>query len=505
MRKPGMLTAPALGLLLATGLWAGGSLPVRAADRSAAVVRPHSGTRPPAAVRPHTGTGLRATLANGLRVVIVRDTLAPMVTTQITYLAGSYEAPPGFPGTAHALEHMMFRDSRGMTGAQLNEMTGKMGATNNAFTTNDATQFYFVAPAQYLDILLHIEATRMRGAKLSDSDWDLEKGAIEQEVSRDISEPSYLAFTQAEQILYAGTGYAQDALGSRPSFDKTTGAILQRFYDHWYVPNNAILVIVGNVHPEATLSEVKALFGPVAKGVVPARAPVELGPLAPRTIAKTTPDATGLVQFMYRMPGMRSPDYAAVQVLMDVLNNARSALSDLAAKGEVLFADAGVQSFTHGGVGVVEAGFPKGSDGKQAAHALDGVIAGFLKNGVPADLVEAAKRQERAQFEFARNSAVGLASAWSQALAWQGVDSPREALEQIEKVSVSDVDRVARLYLKPAGRVTVVLTPSPSGKRPPNSAGFGGTETFASNDKLNVPLPEWASKALARLEMPHWT
>ncbi|MBS0570745.1 MAG: insulinase family protein, partial [Proteobacteria bacterium] len=136
---------------------------------------------------------LRTTLDNGLRVVIVRDTLAPMVTTQITYLAGSYEAPTGFPGTAHALEHMMFRDSTGLTGAQLNEMTGKMGAENNAFTTSDATQYYFVAPAQYVDLLLKIEATRMRGAQLSDKDWGLEKGAIEQEVSRDISDPGYLA------------------------------------------------------------------------------------------------------------------------------------------------------------------------------------------------------------------------------------------------------------------------------------------------------------------------
>src|SRR5579875_3716052 len=135
----------------------------------------------------------RATLKNGLRVVIIRDTLAPMVTTQITYLAGGYEAPKGFPGTAHALEHMMFRDSNGMTGAQLDEMAGKMGARLDAFTTNDATQFYFLAPAQYTDMLLHIESIRMRGAELTAKGWDLEKGAIEQEVSRDISSPDFLA------------------------------------------------------------------------------------------------------------------------------------------------------------------------------------------------------------------------------------------------------------------------------------------------------------------------
>ena len=133
----------------------------------------------PAASAPQSNV-LRATLDNGLRVVIVHDALAPMVTTQITYMAGSYETPAGFPGTAHALEHMMFRDSKGLSGAQLNEMTGKMGAENNAFTTNDATQYYFVAPAQYVDLLLKIEATRMRGAQLMDKDWGLEKGAIEQ-------------------------------------------------------------------------------------------------------------------------------------------------------------------------------------------------------------------------------------------------------------------------------------------------------------------------------------
>ncbi|MEP6899200.1 MAG: pitrilysin family protein [Rhodanobacter sp.] len=448
---------------------------------------------------------LRATLGNGLRVVIVHDKLAPMVTTQITYLAGGYQTPKGFPGTAHALEHMMFRDSKGMTGAQLNEMTGKMGGDNNAFTTNDATQYYFVAPSAYLDVLLHIEASRMRGAMMTDKDWALEKGAIEQEVSRDISDPGFLAFEKAEGLLYAGTGYEADPLGTRPSFDKTTSQVLGKFYKDWYTPNNAIFVIVGDVDPQATLTQVKALFGSIPRSATPARVPAKLQAFKSQTIRSTTPDATGSVQFLYRLPGMKSSEFAAATVLMDVLNNARSELSELAAQGKVLSADAQVQPFSLGGIGAIEAGFPKGGDAQQAQAHLDSVIAAMLKDGVSADLVDAAKRSEAAQFEFSKNSAVNLASSWSQALAWQGLDSPEEAEQQIQNVTVDDVNRVARDYLRQDQRVTVVLTPDPNGKRPPDSNGFGGSESFGGDDKLDVPLPEWAATALSKLEMPHWT
>ncbi len=465
----------------------------------------HTRLPAPVSTRPKVATSpgiVRDTLANGLGVVIVRDALAPMVTTQITYLTGGYETPQGFPGTAHALEHMMFRDSKGMSGAQLDEIVGKMGGSDNAFTTNDATQYYFVAPAAYLDVLLHIEAARMRGALLTGKGWDLEKGAIEQEVSRDISGPGYLAFEQAEAHLYAGTGYQEDPLRTRPSFDNPD---FRRFYDHWYRPNNAVFVIVGDVDPLATLSRVKQLFGAIPGHATPARAPVALGPVTSLTIRKSTPAGTGTVEYLYRMPGERSKDYAAAEILMDVLNNARSALSGLQVQGRVLASGAGMQPFSYGGIGIVSATFPKGDSAFRTQAALDSVLTGLLRNGVDADLGAAAKRSELSQSQFNRNSAVSLASEWSQALAWQGLDSPAQADSQIRAITVNDVNRVAHEYLQPSARVTVILTPSANGKRPPNSAGFGGNESFGSNDKLDVPLPGWASSALARLEMPHWT
>src|SRR5476649_1019688 len=214
---------------------------------------------------------LRDTLTNGLQVIIVRNTLAPVVTTMVNYRVGSDEAPDGFPGTAHATEHMMFRGSPGLSADQLAAISAAFGGDDNADTQQAVTQYFFTTPAENLEVALRVEATRMRDLLPDESLWEKERGAIEQEVAQDLSNPTYVFYEQLLLAMFKGSPYEHDPLGTRPSFDKTTDADLRKFHSDWYQPNNAILVIVGDIAPQDALEKAKKIFGKIPSAPLPAR------------------------------------------------------------------------------------------------------------------------------------------------------------------------------------------------------------------------------------------
>ena len=450
------------------------------------------------------GSVLRATLKNGLQVVIIRNTLAPVVTTQVNYLTGSNDAPPGFPGMAHAQEHMMFRGSPGLSADQLVNVSAAMGGQFDASTQQTVTQYYFTVPAEDLDAALHIESIRMRGILDSESLWKDERGAIEQEVAQDLSNPQYVIYTKLLTALFAGTPYAHDALGTRPSFQKTTGKMLKAFYDKWYVPNNAILVIAGDVQPQQTLDKVTKLFGDIPSKKLPERGKIHLQPVKAKTLKSTTDLPYGLVVMSFRMPGFNDADYAAAEVLGDVLSSQRGDLYELVPQGKALFAGFDLHPFADTGMGAMAAAFPAGADHEKLLKELQSILKKQLKEGLSPDLVEAAKRREISSAEFEKNSVSGLASSWSGALAVMGLHSPQDEIDAIKAVTVKDVNRVAREYLDMNHAITAVLTPEPSGK-PTSTKSFGGKESFGSSQTKEVKLPAWAEKSVTRLAVPDST
>ena len=447
---------------------------------------------------------LRATLANGLRVVIVRNTLAPVVTTELNYLVGSNEAPPGFPGMAHAQEHMMFRGSPGLTQAQLAAITAAIGGDFDADTRQTVTQYFFTVPASDLEVALHVQALRMRGVLDAQAAWESERHAIEQEVAQDLSNPQYVLHTRLLAAAFAGTPYAHDALGTRASFGRTTGAMLRRFHDRWYAPNNAVLVIVGDVEPRSALASVERLFGDISRKATPPQPAVTLRPLAARTLHSSTDLPYGLAVLAFRMPGYRSRDYAAAEVLADALASQRGALYDLALKGKALSTDFSINLLPEAGLGYASAAFPRGADGTKLLAEMRRVLAGIAAHGVPDDLVAAAKRGERARAELQKNSIPGLAAAWSEALAVEDHGSPEDDVRAIEQVTPAEVARVARRRLDLDHALAAIVVPQASGN-PVSSSRFGGKESFAARKPVGVALPGWARAAVERVAVPPWT
>ena len=447
------------------------------------------------------GNVVRATLKNGLRVVIVRNVLAPVVTTEVNYLAGSNESPEGFPGMAHAEEHMMFRGSPGLSASQLAAIDAALGGESNADTQQIVTQYFLTVPADALDAALRIEAIRMRAALNTEALWKLERRAIEQEVAQDLSDPQYIFYARLLEAMFAGTPYALDALGTRPSFEKTTGAMLGKFHRDWYGPNNAILVIVGDVDPTRALALVKRHFGGIVPRAIPPRREVRLNPLKPAAIELETDLPYAMAAVAYRLPGYTSPDFAAGQVLADVLDSRRGDLYALVPEGKALSAGFDVNVLPNAAFGYASATFPPGGEGGALLSAMKGIIAGYLKSGVPPALVEAAKRREISDAEFRKNSVEGLAAAWSQALAVEGRNSPDDDIEAIRKVSAADVDRVAREYLVNETAITAVLTPRPSGAQV-SGIGSRGGESFAPKRAKPDRLPAWAKKVVTTPVLP---
>ena len=444
----------------------------------------------------------RATLGNGMRVVIVRDALAPVVTVETNFMVGGDETPQGFPGMAHAEEHMAFRGCTGMSADQTAAIYAQLGGDNNADTQQNITQFYATVPAADINVALEAQAACLRGVDNTQAEWDQERGAIEQEVARDLSNPTYKFIDRLNEDVFAGTPYSHDPLGTKASFDATTSTMLSDFYKQWYTPANAILVVAGDVDPNTALAQIKQLFEPIPSHPLPAHPAVQLQPVKAETFTldSNLPYVLGFIA--YRLPGTDSPDYAAAQILADVLGSQRADLYALVPAGKALAAQFQIaETYPKASVGFGLVAQPAGVDAAAAITEMRQILLNYAKNGVPQELVDASKRSEIAQAEFQRNSIPGLATEWSDALAAEGRTSPEEDVEAIRKVTVADVNRVAKQYLLDAASITATLKPVPSGKAVASN-GFGGAEKVTTAPTKPVVLPDWAATQLEQLKPP---
>jgi len=447
---------------------------------------------------------LKATLRNGLRVVIVRNTLGPVVATDMTYLVGSRDDPADVPGMAHAQEHMMFRGTKNLSTSELGTVATALGGNFNAGTSDTLTQYQFTIPATDIDAVLRIESDRMRDVNDAQDQWQNERGAIEQEVARDESQPGADFFRTLRKIADAGTPYGHEGVGTKASFDRLTGPRIKAFHDKWYAPNNAVLVIAGDVNPARTLEQVRARFESIPMRAVPAHAHAKYGELKRTIIARPTTLIYPLALVAVRMPGIESPDFLPSFVLQGVIGSQRAALRGLVDSGEAI--DGSWDAFPYvpeTQLGLATAALPPGADPLKAADRLQSILSDYARTGVTRELFETTKRRLIADQEFSRNSISALASDWATTIALDGEPSIEREQALIAAVTLADVNRVAKKYLDMKHAVVGALTPSADANQSGNAApAQSGSEKPLSSQPPVTHLPTWAQSLVQNVSVP---
>lgn len=444
----------------------------------------------------------RATLSNGLRIVVLRDRLAPVVTTWLNVQAGANDE--ALDGLAHAQEHMFYRGSRTLGGPEADQIAGFTGDEDNADTQSEITQYFHLVPAADLDLALHLDASRFAGILDAPRDWLEERGAIEQEVTRNNSDAAYRLGVKILHHVMAGTRYANDGLGTLESFGKQIGSPqLRAFYNTWYHPNNAVYVIAGDVEPQVAIASVRRLFGAIPAAKLPAHVVGKLEPLSPATFSDTSDQSTVEAEVAYRYPGYDDPAYFAAAVLGDVLNSQRGDLFALVAAGRAQSVEADINTWPKAGMLQLISRVAIGTKPQAAIADLNALVARYRTHGVPPTLVAAAKRREIVRVQTAAANVESLAQTWSQALTVEH-RTPDQDVAAIARVTPAAVDAVVRAYLVPATATVAYAIPKTGGAS--NTAAVAASDTNAKKKTpAAVHLPPWATNALEHLTLPKRT
>jgi zinc protease len=336
------------------------------------------------------------------------------------------------------------------------------------------------------------------------SQWENERGAIEQEVLRDESAPGADFFRDVQALAFAGTPYARQGVGTVADFNRLTGPELKKFYDRWYAPNNAVLVIAGDIDKEAVLAQVRSYFDAIPKKAIPAHPVAHFRPLEKKVIRRPTSLTYPLAVLAFRMPGIDSPDFLASYLLQEVLGSARGPMQSLVDSGEALDAEWDSEPyFPEGQLGLATAALEPSADPYDMTKRLETIVRGYAAHGVPAELFETTKRQSIVNQELSRNSISALANDWATTIALDGEPSISHEQELLAQVTLADVNRVARRYLDVNHCIVGALTPSAgaSVNGPPAPAQRGPEKPLDAQNAV-TKLPAWGEDLVHEVAVP---
>jgi zinc protease len=400
------------------------------------------------------------TLQNGLSVLVIPDHRAPIVTQILFYRVGATDDPPGNSGLAHFFEHMMFRGTPSVPGDQFARIVARNGGEDNAFTTEDYTAFYEQIAKDRLPLIMGLDADRMTNLDLSDGNVRTERDVVlEERRMRVENDPQALLREQMDAALHLSHPYGRPVIGWPEEVHKIGRIEAQTYYSRHYAPNNAILVVGGDVVPDQVRLNAEATYGRVSARQLVSRADYAQPPRLGETRLTLYRQDVKVPQFMrlYRVPSYteaKPGEAEALDVLAQLLGgDATSTLYRQLVVARKLASDAGASysGYTRDAGEFEIYVVPRpGVKMETIEQAIDSILRTYAADAAKAGDIERAKTQLVASALYQRDNQLDLASAYGQALAiGLTVDDVREWPNRIRAVTGDQIrDAAARDVIK---------------------------------------------------------
>jgi len=407
-------------------------------------------------------------LSNGLDVILLEDHAVPVINLQVWYHVGGKDEPPGHSGFAHLFEHLMFKGSAHVGPEEHSRIIESVGGFDNASTYDDYTNFFETFPSNYLERVLWLEADRMGSLNVDEANFKAEREVVKEELRVRVENQPY---GYLEQDLRAAAftihGYHHTAIGSKEDLDRATLEDVRNFFNTFYKPNNATLIIVGDFNSAEALAWSRKYF----EGIPPSEKPIPRidNPEPPQTqerVVKKSYTNTPLpaVVIGYKIPARYAPDAYPLDLASNILAGGESSrfYQALVYKEQIAVQSGGFGNFTEDpNLFWAYAIMNQGHTAEEGQKAVVAVLDGLKAEAVDAREFEKAKNQEISAFILGRDTdeekAVALGAA---AVIGKDPNLVNTELDRFLKVTPTDLQRVAKEYFVPDHATVLIVTPA---------------------------------------------
>lgn len=417
------------------------------------------------------------TLKNGLRVIVKEDHRAPTAVQMVWYRIGSIDEVDGRSGVAHVLEHMMFKGTPSVGPGEFNRRVAAAGGRDNAFTSRDYTAYFQQVPKEKLPEMMDLEADRMRHLNVDPKEFEQEiKVVMEERRMRTDDNPQSKLYEQANAVAFEAHPYRRPVIGWMSDLETMTAADAKDWYDRWYVPNNAYLIVVGDVDHDAVFKLAEKYYGPLqGRSLTPQKITTEPPQEGARRLVVKAPAELPMLMMGYKVPVIRDVakdvDPFALEMLAAVLDGHEAArFGKRLIREQKIAVSTGVDyDSTARGPGMF---FLQGSpsEGKTVAEleaALRAEIARVQKEGVSDSELKRAKAQVLAAQVYKLDSmfaqAMEIGQMEAAGLSYKDIDP---AIERLQQVTAEQVQMVAKKYFSDDTLTVGVLDPQPLDGKP---------------------------------------